>query len=164
MVELRELENAWAHSGASRAKAFWRLGWISFWAQIGFGSLTVILAVYALIFGQNSGAGTRAGNLLIEYLTVANLVVLVFTTMRSYRYTRLAHQLADPERQPSQLVVHRTAWIGVAAGATGIVFSMLVVLFEVTQFLFIFFVPLKRECPRFRPRAPGQQAGCLQPT
>jgi hypothetical protein len=139
VVKLRELSNALAPSGAnSAAKAFWRLGWISFWAQIGFGSLTVVLAVYALIFGRNSSAGTRAGNLLIEYVTFADLLVLAFTTVWSYWYTRLAQRLADPERQPSQLVVQRTAWIGVAAGAIGIVFSMLVVLFEVAQLLIYF--------------------------
>ena len=139
MVVLRELNNVVAHPGVSSpAKAFWRLGWISFWAQIGFGSLTVILVGYALIFGRNSGAATRAGNLLIEYLTLADLLVLAFTTVWSYRYTRLARQLADPERQPSQLVAQRAAWIGVAAGAIGIVLSMLVVLFEVAQLLIYF--------------------------
>ena len=136
---LRQLENALALSSAeSPAKAFWRLGWIGFWTQIGFGLLPVVLAVYALIFGRYSGAGTRAGNPLIEYLTIADLLLLAFTTAWSYRYTRLAQQLADPERRPSHFVVQRAAWIGVAAGAAGIVFSMLVMLFEVAQLLIHF--------------------------
>ena len=136
---LRQLENALALSSAgSPAKAFWRLGWIGFWTQIGFGLLPVALAVYALIFGRYSGAGTRAGNPLIEYLTIADLLLLAFTTVWSYRYTRLAQQLADPERRPSHFVVQRAAWIGVAAGAAGIVFSMLVMLFEVAQLLIHF--------------------------
>ena len=67
-----EFKNELALSSAgSPAKAFWRLGWISFWAQIGFGSLPVILAVYAVIFGRNTGVGTRAGNPFIGYLTFA---------------------------------------------------------------------------------------------
>ena len=66
---------------------------------LGFGSLPVILVVYALIFDRHSGAGTRAGNPLIEYLTFADLLILAFTTVWSYRYTRLARQLADPERR-----------------------------------------------------------------
>jgi hypothetical protein len=136
---LRQLENTLALSSTrSPAKAFWRLGWIGFWTQIGFGSLPIILAVYALFFGRYSGAGTRAGNPLIEYLTFADLLLLAFTTVWSYRYTRLAQQLADPERRPSQLIVQRAAWIGVAAGAVGIVFSMLVMLFEVAQLLIYF--------------------------
>ena len=104
-----------------------------FWTQIGFGSLPVILVVYALIFGRDSGAGTRAGNPLIEYLTFADLLILVFATVWSYRYTRIARQLADPARRPSQQILQRAAWIAVAAGAVGIVFSMLVMLFEVAN-------------------------------
>ena len=58
---LRQLENALALSSAgSLARAFWRLGWIGFWTQIGFGLLPVVLTVYALILGRYSGAGTRA--------------------------------------------------------------------------------------------------------
>ena len=37
---LRQLENTLTLSRAgSPAKTFWRLGWIGFWTQIGFGSL-----------------------------------------------------------------------------------------------------------------------------
>jgi hypothetical protein len=134
---LRQLEDTFSSSSAeSPAKAFGRLGWIAFWAQIGFGALPIILAVYALIFGHS--ASTRAGNPLIEFLTFADLALLAFTTVWSYRYTRLGQQLADPERRPSQLVVQRAAWIGVATGAAGIVFSMLVMLFEVAQLLIYF--------------------------
>jgi hypothetical protein len=73
-----------------------------------------------------------------EYLTIADLLILVFTTVWSYRYTRFALQLAEPERQLSQHVLQRAAWIGVAAGAAGIVFSMLIMLFEVAQLLIHF--------------------------
>ena len=67
---LRQLEDTLALSSAgSPAKAFWRLGWIGFWTQIGFGSLPVVLIVYALIFG------TRAGNPLIGLLTFADLLL-----------------------------------------------------------------------------------------
>ena len=43
---LRQLENTLTLSRAgSQAKTFWRLGWIGFWTQIGFGSLPVILVL-----------------------------------------------------------------------------------------------------------------------
>jgi hypothetical protein len=122
----------------SLAGAFRRLGWIGFWVQIGFGLIPVILGVYALIFSRNPGAGTRGGIPLIEYLTFAGLLVLAFTTVWSYRYTRLGRQLADPEQRPSLFVIQRAAWIGVAASALGILFSMLVMLFEVAQLLIHF--------------------------
>ena len=81
---------------------------------------------------------TRGGIPLIEYLTFAGLLVLALTTVWSYRYTRLGRQLADPEQRPSLFVVRRAAWIGVAASALGILFSMLVMLFEVAQLLIHF--------------------------
>jgi hypothetical protein len=125
-------------SSDSLAKAFSRLGWIGFWIQIAIGSIPVILIIYAVIFGRNSSAGTRGGFLLVEYLTIAGLMVLVFTTIWSYRYTRLAEQIADSTRRPSEFAVQRIAWVGVAASASGIVFSMLVMLFEVAQLLIYF--------------------------
>jgi hypothetical protein len=123
---------------ASLAEAFSRLGWIGFWIQVVIGSIPVFLVIYALIFGRNRGTGTRGGFLLVEYLTIAGLMVLAFTTIWSYRYTRLGEQITDPTRRPSQSVVQRAAWIGVAASAVGILFSMLVMLFEVVQLLLYF--------------------------
>jgi Protein of unknown function (DUF3611) len=125
-------------SSDSLAKAFSRLGWIGFWTQIVIGSVPVILIVYAVIFGRNSSGGTRSGLPLVEYLTIAGLMVLVFTTIWSYRYTRLAEQIADSTQRPSGSAVQRVAWVGVAASALGIVFSMLVMLFEVLQLLLYF--------------------------
>jgi Protein of unknown function (DUF3611) len=61
------------------------------------------------------------------------LIVLVFTTIWSYRYTRLGKQIADPAQRPLEYEVRRVAWIGVAASAIGILFSMLVMSFEVVQ-------------------------------
>ena len=122
----------------SLARAFSRLGWIGFWIQIAIGAIPLTLTVYGLVFGRRTGPGTRGGLVLIEYLTVAGLVILAFTTVWSYRYTRLARRIADPARRPPQSKVQRSAWIGVTASALGIFFSMLLLLFEVTQLLIHF--------------------------
>jgi hypothetical protein len=122
----------------SLARAFSRLGWIGFWIQIAIGAIPLTLTVYGLVFGRRTGPGTRGGLVLIEYLTVAGLVILAFTTVWSYRYTRFARRIADPERRPPQSKVQRSAWIGVTASALGIFFSMLLLLFEVTQLLIHF--------------------------
>jgi Protein of unknown function (DUF3611) len=101
---LRHLENTLTLSrDGSPAKTFRRLGSIGFWAQIGFGSPPVILVVYALIFDRHSGAGTRAGNPLIEYLTFAYLLILVFTTVWSHRYTRLAQRCCPSGSKAGQI-------------------------------------------------------------
>jgi len=65
-------------------------------------------------------------------------LVLAFTTLWFYRYTRLATKLADPARRPTESAVQRTVWTGITATTLGITFSMLVMLFEVAQLLIYF--------------------------
>jgi len=122
-------------ANGSLAKAFARFGWIGFWLQVALGTIPVLLMVYAFLF---AGAGTRARVLLVEALTLGGLLMLAFTTLWSYRYTRLAKQIADPTRRPPRSAVQRVAWIGVAASTLGIVFSMLVMLAEVAVLLSYF--------------------------
>jgi len=120
----------------SLANAFSRVGWIGFWMQIAIGIIPLTLIVYAFISGQS--AGTRRGLLVVGYLTIAGFLVLIFTTMWSYRYTRLAEHISDSTRRPSVFLVQKAAWIGVASSALGIVFSMLVISFEVAELLIYF--------------------------
>jgi Protein of unknown function (DUF3611) len=125
------------HSDAL-ARAFSRFGWIGFWAQVTIGAIPVVLMIYAFMFGRNTTAGTRGGLLLIEYLAAFDVMVLAFTTLWSYRYTRLAKQIADPQRRPSLSILRRAAWTGAAASAFGILLSILVMLTEVAQLFFYF--------------------------
>jgi len=106
--------------------------------QVGIGSIPIGLMIYVFAFARNAGAGTRGGLLLIEYLTVFSLLLLAFTTFWSFRYTRLAKRLLDPQQRTSETALNRAAWTGVVASALGIVFSMLVMLAEVTQLLLYF--------------------------
>jgi hypothetical protein len=122
----------------SLAQAFSRLGWIGFWIQVAIGSIPFALITYAFIFGRDAGAGTRGGFALVRYLAVAGLLVLAFTTLWSYWYTRIAKRIADATRRPSEHSVQCAAWIGVASSALGIVLSMLVMLFEIAQLLIYF--------------------------
>ena len=122
----------------SLARAFSRLGWLGFWMQIAIGAIPLALIAYAFTFGSIRPAGTRSGFPLIQYLTIAGLLVLAFTTVWFYRYTRLAARIADPERRPTESSVQRTVWTGVMASTLGIVFSMLVMFLEVAQLLIYF--------------------------
>jgi hypothetical protein len=76
----------------SLANAFSRLGWTGFWIQIAIGIIPLTLIIYSFISGQSASAGTGRGLLLVGYLTIAGFLVLIFTTMWSYRYTRLAER------------------------------------------------------------------------
>jgi len=123
--------------GSSLASWLVRLGWIGFWLQVVFGALPIIVMVYYFVFSR-SGTNPRSGFPFIEYLTIANILLLVFTTFWSYRYTRLGRRLMDPERRPPESSVIRTVWIGVVASATGMVFCMIVMLIEAANLLFFF--------------------------
>jgi hypothetical protein len=132
------------------------LGWIGFWIQIAIGIVPLTLIIYSFITGQSSGAGTRRGLVLVGYLTIAGFLVLIFTTIWSYRYTRLAESISDSAGRPSVFVVQKAAWIGVALSALGIVFSMLVILFEVAQLLIYFLRAPQAGVPVIQTTAGGQ--------
>jgi hypothetical protein len=136
---LQELQKSLTPSATdSLARAFARLGKLGFWMQIAIGAIPVALIFYAVVFGSARPAGTRSGFPLIQFLTIASLLVLAFTTVWFYRYTRIARRLTDPARRPTEQSLQRTVWIGVMASAIGIVFSMLVMFFEVAQLLIYF--------------------------
>jgi hypothetical protein len=120
------------------AGSFRRLGWIGFWLQFAIGAISVLLLFYAFAFAGGGGISTRGRFALIDYLAIGSLLVLTFTTAWFYRYTRLARELAKPDHLWTPSRLHRMAWIGVAASTLGIVFSVLVMMFEVAQLFFYF--------------------------
>jgi Protein of unknown function (DUF3611) len=127
-----------ASTNESLSETFSFFGRIGFWSQIGIGSVPVALFIWAVLFGGNDRVGTRGGFALIEYLTIGSMLVLAFTTIWFYRYTRLANRMAEPGRRPQIQTLRRAAWIGVTASSIGIVFSVLVMMFEVIQLLLYF--------------------------
>lgn len=135
---LERLRNAILPSKAGNlSKVFWRLGWAGIWLQILFGSLPILLMLYYFAFSSSSSV-PRKGLAFVEYLTVLNLLVLLFTICWSYRYTRLGLRLADPSRVPSQSQLVGIVWTGVLASATGMLFSMIVLLIEAASLLLYF--------------------------
>lgn len=123
--------------GKSLAGAFSRVGWMGFWLQIVFGSLPIILMIYYFAFSR-SEPEARSGLRFIEYLTIGNLILLAFTTFWSYRYTKIAKRIQDPERRPTEAWLTSTVWTGVIASALGMLFSMSVKLIEAANLLFYF--------------------------
>jgi hypothetical protein len=119
----------------SLAGSFRRLGWAGVWLQVFFGSLPILVMAYYLLFSR---AEPRSGVPFIEYLTIVDLLLLLFTTFWSYRYTRLARQLADPQRRPTEASVVSIVWTGVFVSAVGMFFSMIVMLIEAGNLLFYF--------------------------
>lgn len=143
----------------SLAKTFRRLGRLGFWVQVVLGSFPVILMTYIFIFtGTVKLSGTRAGLAIVEYLTILNLLVLLFTTLWFYRYPALGRRLLDPETRPTEAQVERTVWIGLVASSLGAVFSMVVLILEVGQLLFYFLAAPQGGIPAIQ-TAPGTVGG-----
>ena len=151
-------EDSQALERSSLARTFSRLGWIGFWAQVTIGTIPVLLMIYAFLFGRNTIAGTRGGLAIVEYLTIASLLVLAFTTFWSYRYTRLGKQLADAEHRPPASLLQQAAWTGVAGSALGISLSILVMLFELAQLFFYFLRAPQAGVPVIQTTATGSSS------
>ena len=127
----------WQPSNPERlAKQFSRLGWIGFWMQLALICIPIILLIYVLFFSR-PGSGQLMGIDLSDYLSYGSLLVMVFTTFWFYRYTRLAKRIPDSELRPPQSSVEHTLWIGLWAGCLGILISMLLLISEVGQLLFV---------------------------
>lgn len=135
---LRRLQDAISPSkGKSLAGAFYRLGWAGIWFQVVFGSLPILMMVYYFAFSR-SATSPRSGLRFVEYLTIIDLLILLFTIFWSYRYTRLARRITGPERCPSEAQLAGAAWTGVVASTAGMLFSMIVILIESANLLFYF--------------------------
>src|SRR6516162_8462654 len=136
----------------SIANAFSRLGWTGFWIQIVIGIVPLTLIIYA----QSTGGTTRRGLLLVGYLTIAGFLVLIFTTVWFYRYTRLAQRISNSTLRPSLFLVQKAAWVRVASSFLGVVFLMLVILFEVAQLLVFFLRSPQAGVPAVQTTGGGQ--------
>ncbi len=143
------VENLQPSGSNNLARVFSRLGWMGFWVQVLMGSLSALLIIYMMMFSRWR-LDLRAGLLFVEYLTIAGLLMLAFTTFWSYRYARLAKRLADPQSRPSQPAVIRVVWTGLIASGLGILFLILVMLIETARLLFYFLATPQAGVPVFQ--------------
>lgn len=118
------------------AARFARLGWFGFVVQLVLLILPVALAVYLIFFSGPSSAKSK-GIDLGNYLSWGSLLILLFTTVWFYRYTRLAERLKDTARRPSRAALKSSVWVGVWASCAGIAFSMLLLFAAAWRMLFI---------------------------
>ena len=120
----------------SLARQFSRLGWIGFWIQVVLIAVPILLLIYVMFFSGPDSAQSK-GIDLSNYLSYGGLLVMLFTTLWFYRYTRLASRITDPDLRPSLSSVTRTLWVGLWASFLGIIFSMLLLLSAVARLLFV---------------------------
>ena len=123
--------------GKSLAGAFIRLGWAGFWLQLVFGSLPTLVLAYYLAF-SNREPETASGFGVPEYLTIINLLLLIFTTYWSYRYVRIGRRIRSSSQAPSESHLIGAVWTGVVATTAGMFFSMIAILIDAANLLFFF--------------------------
>ncbi|MGB4335788.1 MAG: DUF3611 family protein [Chromatiaceae bacterium] len=121
----------------SLAITFERTGRTGFWAQLVLGTFPVVVMAFVLFYAGNL-SGTRAGVPIVEWLTLGNILLLFFTTFWFHRYRSLGKRIADPVARPTGEEVAGKVWTGLMASGLGILFSILVMLFEVGQIFFYF--------------------------
>ena len=121
----------------SLALTFERTGRTGFWAQLVLGTFPVLVMAFVLFYA-GSLSGTRAGVPIVEWLAMGNILLLFFTIFWFHRYRDLGKRIADPANRPSREEVTSKVWTGLMASGLGVIFSILVMLFEVGQIFFYF--------------------------
>lgn len=113
-----------------------RIGRAGFLIQIVIGALPVLTAAWFFLFG--GGAVGVAGRFqIVHLLAVASLLTLLFTALWFFLYARLGRRIAAGEAWTRKGLLRRV-WIGVTASAVGLIFSAVVMTFEVGYMLFRF--------------------------
>lgn len=120
------------------ANAFSRLGWGGLLVQIMMGAIPFAIMVYTVVFNAPGPEGSGSALPFVQNFSTIDLVLLVFIVLWFYRYTRIGRRI---RRAPSRVTIsgaQRSVWIGIIGATLAILFSMLVLLFEVGNMLFRF--------------------------
>src|SRR5262249_8542289 len=97
----------------------------------------ILVLVYYLAFSRRKSDPSE-GFGFTEYLTIINLLILIFTCYWSFRYTRIGKRIRDSVPGPSESYLIGTVWTGVVATTVGMLFSMIAILIESANLLFYF--------------------------
>lgn len=119
------------------ARTFHRTGRVGFWLQVVMGAFPVLLMLYVFTF-SGSFSGPRQGLPIVSYLTAINLILLAFVVFWFSRYPALGKSISDASTRPSETSVTGKIWTGLVASSLGIIFSITIMLIEVSQLLFYF--------------------------
>jgi hypothetical protein len=111
------------------------LGWTAVFIQAVLAVIPIFMLCY-VVFGR--ATGERDAFDFTDYLAFVGLAILGFTTFWSYRYTRLARRIADPDHRPPQDSIISILWVGLWASCLGIIVSLLALMIEVVRLLILF--------------------------
>lgn len=131
------LDTEWSTETRQRiGRQFSLLGKVGFWIQLALLAVAVVLTALILFLGPASRGGAIGFN-LGTFLSLASVIVTIFTTFWFFRYVQLGSDLKDPERYPPASSLVSTLWIGLWAGCLGLAFSMLVLIGSAWRMMFV---------------------------
>jgi hypothetical protein len=137
-------------AGADRGlgRTFRRVGWLGFWAQIAVALVPIM--VVATLFGAFRGFSLPGARLdVLGWFSLASLLILLFTILWSRRYMRIGREI-EAGAAPDHAALTRTVWIGMGAGAVGVLLSLIVVLAEIAYLLIVFLEAPQGGAPVFQ--------------
>lgn len=146
-------------TGSSRIQALGGalsgLGWGGLSAQAIMGAIPFTIMVYTLIFASATERGAASALPFVHYFSIIDLLLLIFIVLWFFRYTRIGKRIRSQPDRFSIRGIRRAIWIGIAATTLAILFSMLVLLFEVGNMLFFFLSAPQAGMPTFQTSADG---------
>ncbi|MFB2837688.1 DUF3611 family protein [Floridanema evergladense] len=116
------------------AKEMRVIGWAGFWLQLFFGFIPVGFAIFFLFLPRNPNKLGSSGSVAF-FFGYASLIALIFTLYWCFRYTRIGQKLTNPEIRPSRAEVIRTLSIGLIVNLAGMIFAVIVALYQVNGLL-----------------------------
>ncbi|QKQ74524.1 DUF3611 family protein [Nostoc sp. TCL240-02] len=101
-------------------------GWITFWAQLSIGVVSVLALLFALTgreFVQQQNAGLGIG----IFWAVCGIVLLLFSLYWNFRYTHIGKALenSNPALHPSKPNTTKILRLGIIVGLVGILLTLL---------------------------------------
>ncbi len=111
-----------------------RLGRIGFWIQFVVLIVAGGLSVWLLLM-RPQAADAPSGLGFRNFISLASLAILAFTTQWFRRYARVGARMADPETRPGDAVLDRLLWTGLWAGALGVGLSLFLMLGSVGRMM-----------------------------
>lgn len=116
---------------------FRRVGWLGFWVQIVLGAVPVALGAWFYLLSPNvTMPGGRFP--LVSLLAMCVLLILLFTTVLFFYYTRVGRRLEEGTSRWTRPRLKGLVRTGLAASGISVLFSSVVLIGEITHMLLTF--------------------------
>ena len=113
-----------------------RLGRTGFWIQVVVLVVAGGLSVWLLLMRPQAADAPPALGFR-NFISLASLLILAFTTYWFRRYARVGARMADPATRPGDAELRKLLWTGLWAGALGVGLSLFLMLGSVGRMMIL---------------------------